>query len=155
MPKQKSHRGLLKRIKLTKSGKVRFKAPNSRHIKSNKTGTQVQSYRKSRYARTGDLHFGAGAARVSVPGLSQARTVKLEADILGENRRIAQQNRRHFEAHGVTALNLLSSPGSGKTTLLCATIEALRARAPVMSMPSSRNSWSSAPAATAPLVSRC
>ena len=45
MPKQKSHRGLLKRIKLTKSGKVRFKAPNSRHIKSNKTGTQVQSYR--------------------------------------------------------------------------------------------------------------
>ena len=78
----------------------------------------------------GDLHFGAGAARVSVPGMSQARTVKLEADILGENRRIARQNRHHFEAHGVTALNLLSSPGSGKTTLLCATIEALKARAP-------------------------
>jgi hypothetical protein len=32
-------------------------------------------------------------------------------------------------AHGVTALNLVSSPGSGKTTLLCATIEALRGRA--------------------------
>ena len=43
--------------KHTKSGKVRFKAPNSRHIKSNKTGTQVQSYRKSRYARTGDLRY--------------------------------------------------------------------------------------------------
>jgi large subunit ribosomal protein L35 len=57
MPKQKSHRGLLKRIKLTKTGKVRFKAPNSRHIKSNKTGEQVQSYRKSRYARSGDLRF--------------------------------------------------------------------------------------------------
>lgn len=81
-------------------------------------------------AKHGDLHFGAGAARVSVPGMSQARTVKLEADILGENRRIAQQNRRHFEAHGVTALNLLSSPGSGKTTLLCATIAALKLRAP-------------------------
>ena len=77
-----------------------------------------------------DLHFGTGAARVSVPGMSQARTLRLEADILGENNRIAQQNRRHFEAHGVTALNLLSSPGSGKTTLLCATIEALRLRAP-------------------------
>ena len=83
-------------------------------------------------ARHGDLHFGAGAARVSVPGMSQARTVKLEADILGENRRVAQQNRHHFEAHGVTALNLLSSPGSGKTTLLCATIEALRRRAPLV-----------------------
>lgn len=76
----------------------------------------------------GDLHFGAGAARVSVPGMSQARTVKLEADILGENQRIAQQNRRHFEAHGVTALNLLSSPGSGKTTLLVKTIEALQGK---------------------------
>ncbi|MBA4178408.1 MAG: hydrogenase accessory protein HypB [Leptothrix sp. (in: Bacteria)] len=80
--------------------------------------------------RHGDLHFGAGAARVSVPGMSQARAVKLEADILGENKRIARHNRQHFKAHGVTALNLVSSPGSGKTTLLCATIEALKARAP-------------------------
>ena len=77
----------------------------------------------------GDLHFGAGAARVSVPGMSQTRTVQIEADILGENARIASHNRRHFEAHGVVALNLLSSPGSGKTTLLCATIDALKARA--------------------------
>ena len=78
----------------------------------------------------GDLHFGAGAARVSVPGMSQARAIKLETDILGANNRVAQQNRAHFEAHGVTALNLVSSPGSGKTTLLCATIEALKARQP-------------------------
>ena len=78
----------------------------------------------------GDLHFGAGAARVSVPGMSQARAIKLETDILGANNRVAQQNRAHFEAHGVTALNLVSSPGSGKTTLLCATIEALKKHAP-------------------------
>jgi hydrogenase nickel incorporation protein HypB len=78
----------------------------------------------------GDLHFGAGAARVSVPGMSQARAIKLETDILGANNRVAQQNRAHFDAHGVTALNLVSSPGSGKTTLLCATIEALKRRSP-------------------------
>ncbi len=78
----------------------------------------------------GDLHFGAGAARVSVPGMSQARAIKLETDILGANNVVARQNRAHFEAHGVTALNLVSSPGSGKTTLLCATIEALKQRAP-------------------------
>jgi hydrogenase nickel incorporation protein HypB len=78
----------------------------------------------------GDLHFGAGAARVSVPGMSQARAIKLETDILGANNRVALQNRAHFEAHGVTALNLVSSPGSGKTTLLCATIEALKTHAP-------------------------
>jgi large subunit ribosomal protein L35 len=55
MPKNKSHKGLLKRIKITKTGKIRFRAPNSRHLKSNKTGTAVQSYRKPRYARSGDL----------------------------------------------------------------------------------------------------
>ena len=79
---------------------------------------------------SGDLHFGAGAARVSVPGMSQERAIKLEADILGANNRVAQQNRAHFESHGVTALNFVSSPGSGKTTLLCATIEALKAHQP-------------------------
>lgn len=79
---------------------------------------------------SGDLHFGAGAARVSVPGMSQARAIKLETDILGANNRVAGQNRAHFLAHGVTALNLVSSPGSGKTTLLCATIQALRTHAP-------------------------
>ena len=78
----------------------------------------------------GDLHFGAGAARVSVPGMSQERAIKLETDILGANNRVARQNRAHFESHGVTALNFVSSPGSGKTTLLCATIEALKARDP-------------------------
>ena len=84
------------------------------------------------HPQTGDLHFGAGAARVSVPGMSQARAIKLETDILGANNRVAQQNRAHFAAHGVTALNLVSSPGSGKTTLLCATIDALKARSPAL-----------------------
>ncbi|MBF5005655.1 hydrogenase nickel incorporation protein HypB [Diaphorobacter caeni] len=76
----------------------------------------------------GELHYGRGAARVSVPGLSQERALRIETDILGENNRIARRNRAHFEAHGITALNLVSSPGSGKTTLLCATIKAMRAR---------------------------
>jgi hydrogenase nickel incorporation protein HypB len=79
---------------------------------------------------SGDLHFGAGAARVSVPGMSQERAIRLETDILGANNHIASHNRAHFQAHGVTALNLVSSPGSGKTTLLCATIEALKRHAP-------------------------
>jgi len=80
------------------------------------------------------LDFGANPARVSVPGLSAARTIKLEADILGENNRHARRNRLHFAAHGVTALNLVSSPGSGKTTLLCVTIEALRRTRPQLAV---------------------
>jgi hydrogenase nickel incorporation protein HypB len=81
-------------------------------------------------AENGDLHFGAGSARVSVPGMSAERAIKLETDVLGANQRIATRNRRHFAAHGVHAYNLVSSPGSGKTTLLCATITALRQRRP-------------------------
>lgn len=79
---------------------------------------------------TGDLHYGTGPARLTLPGLSQTRTIKLEADVLGANQRLAERNRAHFTAHGVTAYNLVSSPGAGKTTLLCATIAALRQRAP-------------------------
>ena len=81
-------------------------------------------------ARTGDLHFGAGAARVSVPGLSESRAIRIEQDVLGANNQVAQHNRAHFHAHGVRALNLVSSPGSGKTTLLCATIRALQQQHP-------------------------
>ena len=78
----------------------------------------------------GDLHYGIGAARVSVPGISQARVIQMEADVLGENKRLASRNRAHFAAHGVSAFNLVSSPGSGKTTLLCTSINALKIRHP-------------------------
>ena len=97
---------------------------------ANTTATHPEQAHVAVDAATGDLHYGAGAARVSVPGMSQARAIKLEADVLGENKRIAAANRAHFAAHGVTAYNLVSSPGSGKTTLLCATIEYLKRHAP-------------------------
>ena len=80
----------------------------------------------------GDLHYGANAARVSVPGMTPARAIQIEQDVLGANNHLAAHNRAHFHGHGVTAYNLVSSPGSGKTTLLCATIEALRRRAPAL-----------------------
>ena len=79
---------------------------------------------------TGDLHYGTGPARVSVPGMSAERTIRLEADVLGANQAVADANRAHFAAHGVRAYNLVSSPGAGKTTLLCATLQALQRRAP-------------------------
>ncbi len=85
-------------------------------------------------ASNGDLHYGTGAAGSSVPGLSQVRVIHMEADVLGENKRLANRNRAHFAAHGVTAFNLVSSPGSGKTTLLCASINALKARSRAVSV---------------------
>lgn len=81
-----------------------------------------------------DLHFGHGPARVSVPGMSQGRVIKLEANVLAANKTVANQNRAHFAAHGVRVFNLVSSPGSGKTTLLCATIDALKTRKPELAV---------------------
>jgi hydrogenase nickel incorporation protein HypB len=46
-------------------------------------------------------------------------------NILAENDRTADQNRRDFTHAGVVAVNLMSSPGAGKTTLLKRTIAAL------------------------------
>ncbi|CAN7791607.1 hydrogenase nickel incorporation protein HypB [Caballeronia sp. LjRoot34] len=82
----------------------------------------------------GDLHYGTGSARLSVPGISETRAIHMEADVLGENKRLASRNRAHFAAHGVSAFNLVSSPGSGKTTLLCASIRALKVRKPELSV---------------------
>jgi len=70
--------------------------------------------------------YGRGPARAHAPGLSQARMVKIETDILGKNNEYAAANRRWFAAHGILALNLVSSPGSGKTTLLTRTLEDLK-----------------------------
>jgi len=55
----------------------------------------------------------------------------IEQDILGKNNRYATDNRVYFAAHGVFAVNLVSSPGSGKTCLLVKTIELLADRARV------------------------
>jgi hydrogenase nickel incorporation protein HypB len=93
-------------------------------------GTSADGSGPAVHPVTGDLHYGAGAARVSVPGMSPARAIQLEADVLGENNRIATANRVHFLGHGVTALNLVSSPGSGKTSLLVATLKALKLQRP-------------------------
>ncbi|ARE40689.1 [NiFe] hydrogenase nickel incorporation-associated protein HypB [Rhodovulum sp. P5] len=73
----------------------------------------------------GDLHFGTGAAGTAVAGVSQARLLEIETDILSKNDAYADGNRRVLRALGTFAVNLVSSPGSGKTTLLCKTIEML------------------------------
>ena len=70
-------------------------------------------------------HYGDGAAGVSVPGMSQARLIQIETDILAKNNTYAASNRRVLAALDAFAVNLVSSPGSGKTTLLCRTIQAL------------------------------
>ena len=84
----------------------------------------------------GKMRFRAPEPDVQVPGahvadVSTSRIVKLEQDLLAKNNGYADANRRYLSAHGIFALNLVSSPGSGKTTLLVKTIEALNGTQPL------------------------
>ncbi len=58
-------------------------------------------------------------------------SITIETDILQKNNLLAERNRGWFEAKGILALNLVSSPGSGKTSLLERTIRELGGRLPV------------------------
>lgn len=74
----------------------------------------------------GTQHYGLGVARAHAPGLSQARMVQIEQDILGKNNGYAHANRCWLAEQGIFALNLVSSPGSGKTSLLVRTLTDLK-----------------------------
>jgi hydrogenase nickel incorporation protein HypB len=76
----------------------------------------------------GTIHFGQGPAGAHAPGLTQARMVQIEQDILGKNNRYAELNRARFFRDAIFAMNLVSSPGSGKTTLLTETLKRLEGR---------------------------
>ena len=84
------------------------------------------AYKPAQSSGSNNLDYGSGPAHAHAPGLSQTRMVQIEQDILSQNQTYASANRRHFDEHGIFALNLVSSPGSGKTTLLVKTIELLK-----------------------------
>ena len=48
--------------------------------------------------------------------------------ILNANDRIAVENRKLLDEHGVVSVNVMASPGAGKTSLILRSIEALRGR---------------------------
>ncbi len=59
------------------------------------------------------------------------RRIVVEQDVLSRNNLLAERNRGWFEAKGILALNLVSSPGSGKTTMLERTIADLKDEMPI------------------------
>ena len=93
----------------------------------NEGETKIEHAHSHKHEHDHHTHdYGQGAAHAHVPGLSQARMVQIEQDILGKNNQYAAANRGYFSEHGILALNLVSSPGSGKTSLLTETIALLK-----------------------------
>lgn len=57
-----------------------------------------------------------------------ARELPVLEEILSANDRVARENRRLLDRHGVVAVNVMAAPGAGKTSLILATIAALDRR---------------------------
>jgi hydrogenase nickel incorporation protein HypB len=60
--------------------------------------------------------------------MSQARTLRIERDIMEKNNAYANSNRAYLIGLQTLALNFVSSPGSGKTSLLVRAIDDLKRR---------------------------
>ena len=73
---------------------------------------------------SGNRHLLSGDGKLARTQSGREAVTVLQG-LLSENDHQAGHNREHFDAHGILAINLMSSPGAGKTALLEATIEAL------------------------------
>jgi large subunit ribosomal protein L35 len=55
MPKNKAHKGLLKRIRISKTGKVRHRTAGHKHLRSGKGGKKLRQLRKDPYMANPDV----------------------------------------------------------------------------------------------------
>jgi large subunit ribosomal protein L35 len=55
MPKQKTHKGLLKRVRVTAKGKVKWKKPFKGHLMSCKSGDKLRQLRGFSLAKRPDI----------------------------------------------------------------------------------------------------
>lgn len=49
MPKNRPHKGFLKRVRISKTGKVRHRSAYHKHLSSGKSGKRLRQLRKDRY----------------------------------------------------------------------------------------------------------
>jgi len=55
MPKMKSHKGVLKRMKVTAKGKVKYKKSFTGHLMSHKSGDDCRRLRGDSYVKKADI----------------------------------------------------------------------------------------------------
>jgi large subunit ribosomal protein L35 len=55
MPKNKPHKGLAKRVRVSKTGKVRHRTAGHKHLRSGKSGKRLRRLRKDPYMADADV----------------------------------------------------------------------------------------------------
>ena len=79
MPKNKPNKGLLKRIRITKSGRVKSKPAFSGHLRSHKSGETMRSYRKAKYAQASDVKRAAAMLHCRIVAGDKTQVNKTES----------------------------------------------------------------------------
>ncbi len=77
MAKNKPHKGLLKRVRITKSGRIKFHRAFGRHLRSHKARRLLRRYRRPLYAAGPDAKRVGRGLLIKV----RSRRVTMPADI--------------------------------------------------------------------------
>ncbi|MCB9846666.1 MAG: 50S ribosomal protein L35 [Phycisphaeraceae bacterium] len=89
MPKNKLHKGSLKRIRISKTGKVRHKSANLGHYRQSKSGKRLRQLRKDPYMANPDAKRFEKLLFRRLRGRTQPRSA-LRSNPSPEQRRAAQ-----------------------------------------------------------------
>lgn len=73
MPKLKSHKGLVKRVRITGRGKVKFHKTSSSHLLSHKTADKKRKLRQTNCAKSGDARRLSRMLHMPVKASDQGR----------------------------------------------------------------------------------
>ncbi len=84
MPKNKPNKALLKRIRITKSGKIRFRRAFGRHLRSHKRSKLQRTYRKPIYAKACEVRRVRALLFTKVRSSAQNAARKREAAAAAE-----------------------------------------------------------------------
>ena len=80
MPKNKTHNGLRKRVRVTKTGKVKVQRACGRHLRSHKSGGTVRKYRRPKYAGGPEAKRLARMLRLKTRGCRNPGDGQVEAE---------------------------------------------------------------------------
>jgi large subunit ribosomal protein L35 len=74
MPKMKTHKGLLKRIRMTRTGKARHKQAGCKHLRSTKTPKRLRRLRQETYMKASDAKRLSRLLGTKIRGREQPRS---------------------------------------------------------------------------------